>query len=57
MWITRKVIVLETYFCEKILADIRVSWVFQNYFSFVPTPESRNVDHSKKLLFGHHSFM
>jgi len=29
--ITWKVIVHETYFCEKILADIRVSWVFQNY--------------------------
>jgi len=34
----------ETYFCEKILAGIRVSWVFQNYFNFVPMLESWWVD-------------
>jgi len=28
--------VREMYFCEKNLAGIRVSWVFQNYFNFVP---------------------
>jgi len=47
MWITWKVIVRETCFCEKILADYTVSWVFQIYFNFVPMLESRNVDHVK----------
>jgi len=36
--------VRETNFCEKILAGIRVSWVFQNYFNFVPMLESWWVD-------------
>jgi len=47
MWITWKVIVRETCFCEKILADYTVSWVLQKYFNFVPMLESRNVDHMK----------
>jgi len=42
MWITWKVIVRKTYFCEKI------SCVFQKYFNFVPKLESRNVDHMKR---------
>ena len=37
--------VRETYFCEKILAGIRVSWVLQNYFNLVPMLESWWVDH------------
>ena len=36
MWITWKVIVRETCFCEKIQADYTLSWVFQKYFHFVP---------------------
>jgi len=47
MWITWKVIVRETCFCEKIQADYTVSWVLQKYFNFVPMLESRNVDHMK----------
>jgi len=47
MWITWKVIVRETCFCEKILADYTVSRVLQKYFNFVPMLESRNVDHMK----------
>jgi len=47
MWITWEVIVRETCFCEKILADNTVSSVFQKYFNFVPMLESRNVDHVK----------
>jgi len=47
MWITWKVIVRETCFCEKILADYKVSLVLQKYFNFVPMLESRNVDHMK----------
>ena len=47
MWITWKLIVRETWFCEKIQADLTVSWVFQKYFNFVPMLESRNVDHMK----------
>ena len=47
MWITWKVIVHETCFCEKIQADYTVSWVFQIYFNFVPMIESSNVDHMK----------
>ena len=39
--------VRETYFCEKILAGIRVSWVFQNYYNFVPMLESWWVDRIK----------
>ena len=39
--------VRETYFCETILADIRVSWVFQIYFNFVPMLESWWVDHMR----------
>jgi len=39
--------VRETYFCETILADIRVSWVFQIYFNFVPMLESWWVDHKR----------
>jgi len=31
--------------CEKRLADVIVSCVFQKYFNFVPILESRNVDH------------
>jgi len=34
-------------FCEKILADFTVWWVFQKYFNFVPLLESRNVDNAK----------
>jgi len=48
MWITWKVIVCETCFCEQILADFTISWVFQIYFNFVPMLESRNVDHMKR---------
>jgi len=47
MWITWKVIVRETCFCEKIHADFTVSWVFQTYFNFLPMQESRNVDNVK----------
>jgi len=47
MWITCKVIVRETWFCEKILTDFTVSWVFQKHFNFVPMLESRKVDHMK----------
>jgi len=47
MWITWKVIVRETCFCEKIQADYTLSCVFQKYFNFVPMLESRNVDHIK----------
>ena len=47
MWITWKVIVRETCFCEKIQTDYTVSWVLQKYFNFVPLLESRNVDHMK----------
>ena len=47
MWITWKVIVRETCFCEKIQADFTLSWVFQKYFNFVPMLGSRNVDHVK----------
>ena len=47
MWITWKVIVGETCFCEKIQADFTLSWVFQRCFNFVPMLESRNVDHVK----------
>ena len=67
MWIMWKVIVRETCFCEKILADSTVSWVFQIYFNFVPMLESRNVDHVKrncswdmflwKILGGLHTFL
>jgi len=42
MWITWKVIVRETCFCEKIHADYTLSWVFQKYFNFVPMLKSRN---------------
>jgi len=48
MLITWKVIVRETCFCEKILADYRVSRGFQKYFNFVPMLESCNVDHVKE---------
>ena len=34
MWITWKVFVRETCFCEKIQANFTVSWVFQKYFNF-----------------------
>jgi len=47
MWITWKIIVRETCFCEKIQADITVSWVYQKCFCFVPMLESRNVDPMK----------
>ena len=47
MWITWKLIVRETCFCEKIQADYTLSWVFQKYFNIVPMLESRNVDHMK----------
>jgi len=47
MWITWKVIVRETFFCEKIQADFTISWVFQKHFNFVPMLELRNVDHMK----------
>jgi len=47
MWIMWEVIVRETCFYEKILADFTVSWVFQKYFNFVPMLESCNVDHVK----------
>jgi len=47
MWITWKVIVPETCFCETIQADCTVSWVLQKYFYFLPFLESRNVDHMK----------
>jgi len=47
MWIKWKLIVRETCFCEKILADFTVSRVFQKYFNFVPMLESRNVGHMK----------
>jgi len=49
MWITWKVIVRETCFCEKIQADYTLSWVFQKCFNFVPMLESRNVDHVKSI--------
>jgi len=39
--------VRETYFCEKLLTNYTLSWVFQKYFNSVPMPESRNVDHMK----------
>jgi len=45
VWITWKVIVRETCFCEKLQAAYTVSWVLQKYFNFVPMLESRNVDH------------
>jgi len=47
MWITRKVIVRETCFCEKIQTDCTISWAFQKYFNFVPMLESLNVGHMK----------
>jgi len=47
MWITWKVVVRETCFCEKFQADVTVSWVFQKYFNFVPMLELRKVDHVK----------
>ena len=47
MRITQKVIVRETWFCEKNLADFTVSWVVQKYFNFVPMLAARNVDHVK----------
>ena len=47
MWITWKVIVRETCFCEKNQVDFTVSWVFHKYFNFVPMLESRIVDHVK----------
>jgi len=50
MWITWKVIVRETCFCEKIQADYTISKVLQKYlkyFNFVLMLESRNVDHMK----------
>jgi len=36
-------------FCEKILADVRVSWNFQCYLNFLPTLQfqSRNVSQLK----------
>ena len=34
-------------FCEKIQADITVSWAFHKYFNYVPMLESRNVDYVK----------
>jgi len=49
MWITWKVIVCETCFCEKIQVDFTVSWAFQKYFNFVPMLESCNVDHMKSI--------
>jgi len=67
MWITWKVIVHETCFCEKIQADFTVSSVSHEYFNFVPMLESRNVDHVKsdcswdmflwKNSGGRHTFM
>jgi len=47
MWITWKVFVHETYFCEKIQADCTLSRVSQKYFNFAPMLESGNVDHVK----------
>ena len=47
MWTTRKGIVRETSFCEKIQADYTLSRVFHRYFKIVPMLESRNVDHVK----------
>jgi len=47
MWIRWNVVVCETCFCEKNLADFPVSRVFQNYFNFATMLESRNVDHGK----------
>jgi len=48
MWITWKVFVRETCFCEQIQADYTHLWVFHKYFNFVPMLESPNVDHMKR---------
>jgi len=47
MWITWKVIVRGTCFCEKIQTDYTLSCVFHKCFNFVPMLESRNVDQMK----------
>ena len=39
--------VREMYFCEKHLADIEFSWVFQKYFNFLPTLQFTNVSQMK----------
>ena len=47
MWIIWKQIVRKTYFCEKTLAKIWVSWVLQNYSNFLHVLESQNVNYVK----------
>jgi len=50
MRIMQKPIVHRAHFCEKILADLTVSRVFQNYFNFLPMLQSRNVIHMNFFL-------
>jgi len=46
-------------FCEKILADITVSWNFQYYLNFLPTLrfQLRNVIELKDNVHETHSFL
>jgi len=46
------------FFCDKILADVTVSWNFQNHFNFLPTLQlqSRNVSQLKDNVHETHLF-